>query len=591
MDILGGSGIIRACRRVANAFGAAARESFLLKKRGKRLNTQGSFLAHSKGRVAEALVGAVAHSPIAGWLYRYWGRLAGMQVKYFALLFGNFLLLGTLSMLLAGRYALAGGLGIALLLACALIFTKGTLADWLEGTWLGQFLVKKGYSLPRDESHKSIPVYLAACGLIGGAVAIPLGLVLGALLMIALAGAPVFFALPPLWSLCILCAALPLAPTAVCWGLSVLIVISYLFGRAFRGMEAVERDWMDILLLVFPVLCLISTLFSFQGTDSAMVTVMWMGLFVCVFAVKRILRSKKDLIAALSALTAGALFSGLYGLLQALSGMTDSTWTDTNMFADVELRVYSTFANPNVFGEFLLLMVPLVTSLVFYVKKPLWKWILMGIDGLLLVNLVLTYSRGCYVGLALTAVVFLWQYSKKWLLAALAIGIPVGLAVMPASVMNRLMSIGDLSDGSTNYRMMIYTGTLLMLADYWFSGVGIGEKAYNAIYPLYALSGIAAPHAHSLFFQSAVSFGLVGLVYIMILLFAYQRQMTRHTLQMERRDRFLMLGFGSLMAGFALQSVFDYTWYNYRVFQLFWIVLALGFAAVRILKKGEREDA
>ena len=127
-----------------------------------------------------------------------------------------------------------------------------------------------------------------------------------------------------------------------------------------------------------------------------------------------------------------------------------------------------------------------------------------------------------------------------------------------------------------------------MLADYWYCGLGLGEKAFNAVYPLYALPAIVAPHSHSLFFQLVISIGILGLVYMILLLTGYQRRMRDARQSMPRRDRLLMLGFGSVFWGMLLQSVFDYTWYNYRVFQLFWIVLVLGFAAADILKQEEK---
>jgi hypothetical protein len=209
--------------------------------------------------------------------------------------------------------------------------------------------------------------------------------------------------------------------------------------------------------------------------------------------------------------------------------------------------------------------------------------LLWGVDLLLAANMLLTYSRGCYVGIALTAVVFLWNYSKKWLAAIAAVGVPLAIAVMPASVMSRILSIGNMSDSSTSYRMMIYIGTLLMFGRYWFSGVGIGEGAYNVIYPYYALTGIIAPHSHSLFFQSVVSFGIVGLLYLVVLWTVYQRRVKGTQKHLCRQDRLLTAGFNAVMWGMLVQSIFDYTWYNYRVFQLFWLVLALGFAATQVL--------
>lgn len=36
----------------------------------------------------------------------------------------------------------------------------------------------------------------------------------------------------------------------------------------------------------------------------------------------------------------------------------------------------------------------------------------------------------------------------------------------------------------SNYRVNIWIGTMKMLKDFWFCGVGPGEDAFNTVYPL-----------------------------------------------------------------------------------------------------------
>ena len=389
--------------------------------------------------------------------------------------------------------------------------------------------------------------------------------------------------------LCLLLGLLPLLGTAACWALSFAVAVLYLFGRAFGGLAGRKTDGLDLLLALFPVFCVVSTLCSYDRGDSLKVLAMWLGLFLCVPLIRRLVTTKEKLVGALAALIAGATASGVYGLWQYLSGMTNDTWTDTALFDNIQLRVYSTFANPNVYGEFLLLVIPLAAGLALYLKGSK-RWLVLGADALLLVNMVLSYSRGCYVGIALTAVVFFWNFSKKWLAVLTAVGVPLAILMMPESVMARILSIGNMSDTSTSYRMLIYIGTLLMFTRYWFGGLGIGEGAFNVVYPYYMLTAVTAPHTHSLIFQSVVSFGIVGLAYLGVLFVVYQRRIKAAERTGTGPERMLLLGFGAVLWGFMVQSIFDYTWYNYRVFQLFWMVILLGFAAVEVLQERSAED-
>lgn len=53
-----------------------------------------------------------------------------------------------------------------------------------------------------------------------------------------------------------------------------------------------------------------------------------------------------------------SLLVSLIGVLQYVTGSADSLWQDTTMFSDISGRVVSTFANPNVLAEYLILMLP-----------------------------------------------------------------------------------------------------------------------------------------------------------------------------------------------------------------------------------------
>ena len=46
-------------------------------------------------------------------------------------------------------------------------------------------------------------------------------------------------------------------------------------------------------------------------------------------------------------------------------------------------------------------------------------------------------------------------------------------------------------------------------------------------------------------------------------------------------DSMLALALGSGVIGFLAQSMFDYTFYNYRVMLLFWIFIGMGLAFTR----------
>ncbi|MGL4790623.1 MAG: O-antigen ligase family protein, partial [Anaerotignaceae bacterium] len=272
---------------------------------------------------------------------------------------------------------------------------------------------------------------------------------------------------------------------------------------------------------------------------------------------------------------AGVLVS-LYGFYQYMfQSKFGGTWVDVDMFEGL-FRVYSTFANPNVLGEYLLLIIPIAVA-GFFISKPLIvKLFYMGATGVMMICLILTYSRGCYIGILVAAAVFLVLLDKRFIFLGL-LGLILLPFILPETILNRFMSIGNMEDSSTSYRVYIWMGTIAMLKDYWLSGIGPGEAAYNMIYPIYAYNGIAAPHSHNLFLQIICDSGIIGIFTFACVVYQYFKALFCSYLQTKNKtQRILTIGGMSAIVGFLVQSLFDYTFYNYRVTLLFWAVIGLG---------------
>ena len=150
-----------------------------------------------------------------------------------------------------------------------------------------------------------------------------------------------------------------------------------------------------------------------------------------------------------------------------------------------------------------------------------------------------------------------------------------------------------MTDTSTSYRVSIWMGTLKMLKDYWLTGIGPGTEAFNMIYPAYSYNTISAPHAHNLFLQIICDTGITGITVFLILIVVFIR-MNCHAISVETDHTARMLQIGSLssIGGFLVQSMTDYSFYNYRVMYLFWAYIALSVVFCRMgrLKEAQNEQ-
>lgn len=383
--------------------------------------------------------------------------------------------------------------------------------------------------------------------------------------------------------------AAPFVPTMALALLCLLTMASLFVKSITTPYFKWKFDGMGMGLLGLIVLFLISSLTSFAPVKSIQVWIMYLVFMSFYFVIINTIKTKKQLYALLKLFVIAGAFVALYGVMQYVFGWTTSNaWIDETMFQNDTMRVYSTLENPNVLGEYLLLVLPV--SAVFlcqYKVRELPKWVYGLITVLLFVCLILTQSRGCWLGFMLSAVVFVTFTNGRWWGLA-----PVVLAILPfvipQTIVERLLSIGNMNDSSTSYRVFIWFGTLAMLKDFWIGGIGMGEVAFNSVYPFYSYNAVIAPHSHNLYLQLITESGVCALILFLAVIIVFVRKMTLAYRSDEKRSFTSMMATAIIagVLGFLLQGMFDYTFYNYRVMAMFFMLLALGMA-LKYITDGE----
>ena len=299
-------------------------------------------------------------------------------------------------------------------------------------------------------------------------------------------------------------------------------------------------------------------------------------------------RTEKQLLWMMRAFVISGALVSCYGIYQYVFGAVNSAaWIDAEMFSGVGIRVYSTLDNPNVLSEYLLLVIPFSTAFIVYEKNWLARLFFTGTTGVMLLSMVLTLARGGWLGLIVAFAIFLVMIDRRFIFVGI-VGLIALYFVLPDAILNRFLSIGDLTDGSTSYRLSIWLGTLAMIRDFWLVGVGPGTAAYNRVYPIYGYGAANAQHSHNLFLQIICDAGLFALIIFVMLLFSYIRALASSMKKTANRamNIFRIAAIASL-AGFLVQSMTDYSFYNYRVTLVFWAVIGIGIALSR---EGVRND-
>ena len=332
-------------------------------------------------------------------------------------------------------------------------------------------------------------------------------------------------------------------------------------------------------VMLYAAIYLAGTIFSADFASSCNPGILTVAFTLFMVVLYNAIRSRRQLDGVVELIVLVGTMVALYGILQYIFGWgyQSAEWVDSNMFADINFRVISTLGNPNMLGQYLILTIPVGGARLLSAKDGKQRIYYVICCAIMCLCIILTYSRGAWLGLLFAGAIFVVMINPRLILLA-----PFALIalyfLLPETVIGRFTSIGNLADNSTSYRVSIWMGTLSMLKDgYWLCGIGPGDGAFNQVYPVYALSGIVAPHSHNLFLQILCDAGICALVVFIVVLFQYGRSLCVAIQDRSCwRSRVLQIAFLAGIMGFMVQSMTDYSFYNYRVMFIFWSYLAVG---------------
>jgi putative inorganic carbon (HCO3(-)) transporter len=228
-----------------------------------------------------------------------------------------------------------------------------------------------------------------------------------------------------------------------------------------------------------------------------------------------------------------ALF-GLLGVGFAAVAVVAVNWNVRKSFF-VPAAVYAALPtltadtiHPNVMASLLVLLFPLPFAGLLWAfrQNVAWRWRALFAASCMAVGgvLVLTSSRGGYLAAFVGALVAAWLVGCRRLsLFAGVLGLVVIGALLWSGVLDRgpaePAAVGAITDpGTLAFRVEVWRTALWIMADFAFTGVGMG--AFNDVAPLlYPFYETQNPGAHNLYLQVGVSLGLPGLIaYLSVLM-------------------------------------------------------------------------
>ncbi len=370
---------------------------------------------------------------------------------------------------------------------------------------------------------------------------------------------------------------------------------------------AAERwqDWLTPIhlpVLLYWAVSAIATAFSPVRT-AATRGFLTFTLYVLLFALMaQVLRSTRLRSWLIGVYLLTALVVSTYGLRQWFVGVDAlATWVDPESPLAQTTRVYSYLGNPNLLAAYL------VPAVVFSIAA-LWVWPRWPLKALALTMvmanlacLVLTFSRGGWIGLVVALVAlalllaywgsqFLPPFGRTWAIPIalmLIVGVIGGAVLLVGPLRDRVLSIFLWrQDSSNNFRINVWLAVLEMIRDRPLLGIGPGNRAFNQIYPLYGQARFTALSAYSIFLEVLVETGILGLgCFLWLLLVAFNQAWQQVQALRARAHSELPWLFAAIaaMLGMLAHGLADTVWYRPQIALLWWLMLALVAAYSRLL--------
>ena len=195
-----------------------------------------------------------------------------------------------------------------------------------------------------------------------------------------------------------------------------------------------------------------------------------------------------------------------------------------------------------------------------------------------------TYGRASWIGLACAVVVFLALLNWRWVPVFLVLGL-AAIPFLPETIYNRILTIGNTKDSSTQYRFEIFKTTRNLMEDYWFRGVGLGTDVMKKVFETYPTNfdGTYPVHTHNNYLQMWGEAGIFALFsYLALLLWRLKTGVKAFCAALDPRVRRMLAAAIGAFCGILVIGLAEYTWFYPRNMFTYWFLFGVIGACVKL---------
>ena len=238
--------------------------------------------------------------------------------------------------------------------------------------------------------------------------------------------------------------------------------------------------------------------------------------------------------------------------------------------------VSGSLINPNDFGNYVIMFIPLLLGLSTW-KKLILRYRILIISVLLisLFCLILSNSRAALIGFSIAMLFFGFMKGKRFFLSTVLI-LLIGLFFLAEPIKEKTEIASSVKGVTVDVRISLWEEALSVIKDYPITGAGL--NTYSMIAPKYKVHPLGGTYAHNSYLQMAAETGLVGLgAFLWFLWTVFNRGLSLFKRAQEHAItdyiyHVLILGLVAGLIGFLVNAFFDTTLFALRLVTLFWVM-------------------
>jgi O-antigen ligase/mannose-6-phosphate isomerase-like protein (cupin superfamily) len=279
------------------------------------------------------------------------------------------------------------------------------------------------------------------------------------------------------------------------------------------------------------------------------------------------------------------LLALLPGLLAFRGILYDPSVLSLDQSFDQTQRLGFPLDHPNTAGYIFSMSFPLGMAVVVS-EKGFWRGLGLLSCGAQLLGLILTYSRGAWLGWT-AAMIFVMAAWRKWKAAScILVGLLLAFALVEP-LRDRLLTLTrPQTDISLNDRMRIMKGAVELGYENPVLGIGYGrgrlKQALRHVYEGTADENSPIWHAHNVYIELFAETGVLGLGAFVALLGGTLFVVLRRAYTAHGPDVSLLLGLAAAWIAAATTGLGDIPFYHHETRIFFFSILALGFVFDRV---------